>query len=385
MDGRKLAAALLVCLCFGSIHAYGVLLAPLEQWLGISRTAVSLCYSLALLSLTAGVYVNGRLESGLGSRSRLLACGALAALGLALASAASGAAGLLVGYGLMFGLANGVAYAMSLSIAAAAMPGRAARGMGLATAAYGLGAVLSAQLFAACLQRLQVGVLLFLLAPAVMLACAGAAALPTDGAPQATASRPTGGATPAGLLRLWAAYLVGAFAGLMVLAHAPAIVLWRGGAGDDGGLVSGIVSLGSVFGGYLGGMASERLGARVSLALAVLAQALLLGLLPFVPAAGSVLVALGLAGLCYGVLISAIPAEVRRMSGAAGFATSYGRVFSAWGIAGITGPVMAGALYDLTHSYRAALLAASVLSLLSCGLFSGLRRKDSQTGPAAPR
>jgi len=59
MDGVKLAAALLVCLCFGSIHAYGVLPAPLEQWLDTSRTLASLGYSLALAGLTAGVLLNG--------------------------------------------------------------------------------------------------------------------------------------------------------------------------------------------------------------------------------------------------------------------------------------------------------------------------------------
>ena len=66
------------------------------------------------------------------------------------------------------------------------------------------------------------------------------------------------------------------------------------------------------------------------------------------------------------VLIAVVPAEVRRIGGVQGFARNYGRVFTAWGIAGITGPVTAGFLYDMTLGYGAALAMAAVLSLCSC-------------------
>ena len=109
----------MTCLCFGSIHAYGVLLAPVEQWLGTSRTVASMGYAVAIAALTIGVYLNGRIEMVFGPRLRLIGSGAVAALGLMIAGGSSSSAGLLLGFGLMYGLANGVAYAMSLGIAAA--------------------------------------------------------------------------------------------------------------------------------------------------------------------------------------------------------------------------------------------------------------------------
>ena len=171
MDWRKLSAALLVCLCFGSIHAYGVLLVPIERWLGTGRTTASFGYSTAVAALTAGVYLSGRLETTLPPRRLLVACGSIAALGLLIAGGSSSVAGLLVGFGLMFGLANGVAYAASLVLAAGAMPGRAAQAMGLATAAYGLGAVLCAQVFDAAVASMHVALVLMVVAPVVFVAC----------------------------------------------------------------------------------------------------------------------------------------------------------------------------------------------------------------------
>ena len=52
-----MAAALILCLVFGSIHAYGVLLVPIEEWLSASRVITSLGYSLAIVALTIGVPV----------------------------------------------------------------------------------------------------------------------------------------------------------------------------------------------------------------------------------------------------------------------------------------------------------------------------------------
>ncbi|MDE0787334.1 MAG: hypothetical protein OSB06_01525, partial [SAR324 cluster bacterium] len=43
----------------------------------------------------------------------------------------------------------------------------------------------------------------------------------------------------------------------------------------------------------------------------------------------------------------------------------YGRVFTAWGLAGLVGPWLAGLLYDVTGDYTLALLVAAASSTLS--------------------
>lgn len=374
MDVKRLAAAILICLCFGSIHAYGVLLAPVEQWLGISRTIASLGYSLAVASLTIGVWLNGEIDAAIVPRLRLIGCGVVAAVGLMIAARSGGAAGLLLGFGVLYGLANGVAYALSLGSAARSMPGREAQAMGLATAAYGLGAVLSAQFFGSAVRIIPVPALLLFLALVIAVACAIGILLLGSDTVTAPAIRTPGRSAPRGLLILWVGYLFGAFSGLMVLAHAPAIAAWRGGDETQAGLVAGIVSFGSVAGGLLGGLMAERSTGRISLAIPLFLQAAAVAVLSLFSSSPAMLAVFGLAGLCYGALIAIVPAEVRRMSGQAGFARSYGSVFSAWGLAGIAGPVMAGYIYDMTAGYGAALAGAAALSFLSGILIVGKKK-----------
>ncbi|MFN4143338.1 MFS transporter [Aestuariivirga sp.] len=365
MDAKRLAAALLLCLAFGSIHAYGVLLAPIEEWLGLSRARASLAYSLAIVALTAGVYLNGRLESVATARARLMASGIISAAGLAAAALSSNRLGLLTGFGIMYGLANGIAYACALGLSAEAMHRREARAIGLATAAYGLGAVLFAQVFAAWLFFKGVAGLLLAMSCLLLVSCLAAAALVGQGrtAPDAIA-RAAADSRFSGVSVLWVVYFLGAFAGLMVIAHAPAIASDLGG-GSHAGIVAGVVALGSVVGGYSGGLLAERLSGSRSLALPVLVQAAVLTILPLMTAEAPIIAGLGVTGFCYGMLISAVPAVIRRRWGANGFAGAYGKVFTAWGLAGLAGPVSAGYLFDVTAHYNFALAVAALLSAMS--------------------
>lgn len=368
LDKGKLAAALLVCASFGSIHAYGVLLIPVSEWLGVGRASASLGYSVAILALTAGVFVNGRLSGRIPPGRRLIFSAVLAAAGLACAALATGLASLIFGFGLLYGLANGIGYATSLELAAAALPGREAKGIGLATAAYGLGSMAFALIFALLLPA---GIAFIFLALAVVLSIACLAGFSLAGreiklapvSPSQDRTHPARG----GLL-LWIIYLLGAFSGLMVIAHAPALALAYGAGGGSAGVASGLISFGGVAGGYLGGVIAERLPHHIALFAPLLAQAIALSAVVFLSGGAWVLVGLAATGLCYGILISAVPAVVRSKWGAEGFAPVYGRVFTAWGLAGLAGPLMAGLLFDVTSHYGAALLAAATISLVACGL-----------------
>lgn len=363
-DRASLAAALLTCLCFGSIHAYGVLLVPIEREFGTSRAIASLGYALALAALTAAVWLNGRFAPLLRDRTRLILSAVIAALGLTITAAAAGPWSLLAGFGLLFGLGNGFAYAHSLSLAAAAMPGRETQAMGLATAVYGLGAVVSAQIFGALIETFSVPAILMGLAAAMLLVSGLSAILLKTRTPSAPARRAEPEWRAArGLLPIWVAYLLSAFAGLMVIAHALAIAVWRGAESADAGLAPALVSFGSVAGGYLGGVLTQALPGRASLIIPAAVQAVLLAGLTLPLAPVLVFADLLVVGLCYGVLIAAVPAVVLRLSGARGFARDYGLVFTAWGVAGVAGPVTAGYLYDATGGYGPALIPASLMSL----------------------
>jgi MFS family permease len=59
---------------------------------------------------------------------------------------------------------------------------------------------------------------------------------------------------------------------------------------------------------------------------------------------------------------------------------NYGALFTAWGAAGVLGPLIAGRVFDATKSYQYAFYAASALAL---GAFAALliaRRRSSGEG-----
>ena len=150
----------------------------------------------------------------------------------------------------------------------------------------------------------------------------------------------------------------------MVIGHAAEIVrsdrleslVWLAPA-----LIAGFNLLGSLLGGYLADTMSSRTLLR---GLAIVAFAALTGLALTAP--GPIVFA-GLAaiGFCYGAIISIYPSIIAKRYGMTNGPRLYGRVFTAWGAAGLAAPWLAGFLYDVAGNYSTALLAAAALSLAS--------------------
>ena len=116
-----LTASVLVTGLLGSIHAFSVFVVSLETTYAANRSEVSLVYSLALLSLTILVLFGHRIYPLL-DPPKLAAFSCLAAAaGLVLAASLDSLMGAYLGYGLVFGAANGVGYGFVLQLAAQAL------------------------------------------------------------------------------------------------------------------------------------------------------------------------------------------------------------------------------------------------------------------------
>ena len=75
--------------------------------------------------------------------------------------------------------------------------------------------------------------------------------------------------------------------------------------------------------------------------------------------------ALAIIGFAYGGTIAAYPALIAKKVGAQNSARIYGRVFTAWGLAGLGAPWLAGAVFDRTGGYGTALALAAAAAVLS--------------------
>lgn len=364
---RVIVAAGMLCFVLGSVHAFSVFLEPLETAFSVSRASVSLIYSLALITLTLSVLIGPRYFSRLPASRIVLASGLVAATGTLITAFAAGPVVVVLGYSVLFGAANGVGYGFGLQISAKANAGREGMAMGIVTACYATGAMMAPAGFQWALahggfRTAMLGLTIALLAASV---CGAIIVRGTKVRLDAPATQASGDPVRTrDIALLWTGYGTGVFSGLMVIGHAAEIarsdqlahLIWLAPT-----LIAGFSLAGSLLGGWLADAMSPKL---LLTGLAVSASGILLALAVSEPGL-QVLAGLGCIGFCYGAIISIYPSLIAKRYGMANSPRIYGRVFTAWGAAGLAGPWLAGALFDAAGNYSIALATAGVLSLVS--------------------
>ncbi len=73
---------------------------------------------------------------------------------------------------------------------------------------------------------------------------------------------------------------------------------------------------------------------------------------------------------CYGTQLSVFASTTADFFGTKNFGMNYGVLFTAWGAAGILGPLIAGFVYDAFGDYRYAFFTTGALALIALGALS---------------
>ncbi len=363
-------AALLLMFAIGSLYAWSVFVLPLERDLGLSRSAISSIFSLAIVCFTLFMLIGPQLYRYGGAPTIALLTGFAAAAGLALAGWDLSFSGVALGYGGLFGMANGLGYGLSIQVVQNALPRRRGMVTGIAVASYTLGAAISAQLFSAGIEVLGIGTT-FLVTGAFM-ALVGIAAFVLLRVSRVDIQPPNPIPSHRPVVQskgffwaLWFGFFFGAFAGVMVLAHAAAIVSSFGATIEEIALGTSMVALGNGVGRLGGGWFSDRVAPRRILTAMLLLAGLALLIIVTVPGVAVSIVALTVVGIGYGTMAGAYPVVISQLYGVANVSKIYGRVFTAWGLAGLGGPALGGLLFDWSGDYVMAILLAAAAALCS--------------------
>jgi OFA family oxalate/formate antiporter-like MFS transporter len=383
-----LLSASLLALALGSIHAFSVLVLPLESRFQAPRALVSVTYSIALGTLTLAVLLGHRVFARFSASRFVLIIGTVGALGAGVAATAPSLPVFWLGYSLLFGGANGMGYGYGLQIASQSNAGREGTAMGIVTAAYALGATISPVLFAQALTFGGIQAAMFGLGIALIsaaLTCASlmhvsGATFKSEGRQSAQTNLRRGE-----FALLWVGYGSAVAAGLMTIGHATGIASSQ----KFGGAIwaaPALIAAFSLAGSLIAGRLVDRMAAlRLLVSLPALSVAALSVLsVPISP--GLMMCCLAVVGFSYGGIIAAYPAVIAKMFGAAQSSLIYGRVFTAWGCAGIVSPWLAGRLFDSTGSYQWALRIAGLFGLLSiCAILALFRRGRPDPVPCPRR
>jgi MFS transporter, OFA family, oxalate/formate antiporter len=366
-----MGAFLILFMAYGTQYAFGVFFAALIDEFGWSRASLSGVFSLYAFTYAAFALVSGRLTDRWGPRAVIAAGGVLLGLGLIAMSRVTALWQPYVCYGLVAALGMSTAYVPCNATVAKWFTRRRGLAIGLASAGGSLGTFALPPVAHVVVSRLGwrwayvafgVAVLLALNALAVLMRRdPESIGLGPDGdaRPRGATARPEGW-TPGRAMRTRAFWLLFAvFSATWIPVFVPLVHLvpMARGLGVPPLLAATLVSaLGgaALVGRLLMGSASDRIGRRAALAVALALQvAAFVGFavardLPALYAASLVF------GFSYGAGSTLFPAAVADYFGREQAASLAGLLFALAGSMAAWGPLAAGFIYDRAGSYQLA-------------------------------
>jgi MFS family permease len=374
-----LLAATLLNLPLGSVYSFSVLLRPLEQDLGISRSALSLVFGVATAGFTVGSVAAAFLYRLAPPPILILASAAVAAAGVAFAAAASGLLQLLVGYGIVFGTGGGAAYILCQQGVNNLVRSRRGLVNGYIVSLYPMGAMLATPAFHACNEAYGWRTTLGGLAAVLVIFGTIAALLARYSGARLIAPAGVAVERPAALgptfYKLSATFFLAASAGLMVLSQAREIIATYGGAttlavAATTGLTAAIAGA-RIGGGWL----VDRFPVPY---VTCAAHALALGgglLVTLFPAPVTAVLGLAMIGVGYGFVSGATAGGIGLYWPPADYGRIAGRTYIAWCLAAICLPVLAGHLFDVTQSYVTAVMIAGCANVTGMAMALTMPRR----------
>jgi MFS family permease len=377
-------------LALGILYAWSVfskqLVEPLERGgFGWTRTQATMPYTIAIACFALMMVPGGRLQDRLGPRIVASAGGVLTGIGLVVASFATPAsiAPAVLGFGLLAGTGFGLGYAAATPAAVKWFPPEK-KGLvtGLVVAGFGIAPVyiaplskhlLGTQGIQASFRILGVAFLVVATAFAQLVRNPERPARPMQRPlPGASAAAPRPEATWRDMLRapmfymLWIQYACAATAGLMIIGHIAKIVAVQSGNAIEIGFV--FVALLAIFnasGRVIAGVISDYIGRVVTIGLVCILQASAMFFFPSFETVGAFVLGSALVGFSYGACLSLFPATAADQWGTRNMGLNYGVLFTAWGVGGVVGPMLAGRIADSTGSYAGAYDIAGLLLMLA--------------------
>jgi MFS transporter, OFA family, oxalate/formate antiporter len=380
---RLLAGGALVNLCLGSLFSWSLFVGPLAGTFDRSAAAVSSVFSVAVVVFATVVLAGGRVVDRWPPRWIVLGAAVVGTVGLVVTARAASLIWVVVGYGVLFGIANGLGYAAAVAVAGKGFGERRGFALGVVVGAYAAGPLVASPVITVVLTRSDWRTTFLVLAAGICVALVIGGLLlgrgvddrggEDPGPPPGVRDRPL-------LLRprgftLWLAFLLGTLPALLVVAHAASIA-------DAGGLSATAVSAavavlgaGNLTGRAGGGWLSDRIGRLPGLRTATAGLAVACVVLSLVAATAPVLVLMVLVGVGYGTQSSLIPALTADLFGTDHFGANYGRMFTGWGVAGLVGPQLGAWLGD-GGDFSAALWVGSGSATAAFVLHTLLGRMD---------
>lgn len=416
-----IVGALIVQAILGTVYGFSVFVRPLEMEFGWDRTTTQWAFSFALASFAITMIPAGRLQDRVGPRVVATIGGILLGISFLLGALivdGSRPWALYLTYGIIGGAGIGFGYVCPIAAAVKWFPDKKGLVTGLAVAGFGAGALFFAgpasslllppdesgaalSLYEIVLVGLGVitsgvgiGWRTFFVLHGIVAATAvvlGAMLLrnppegwspvgwtPKQQAKGATAAMdwPAMLNTPLACM-LWLTFIFGATSGLMAIGQWTPMMAgvldgrtfaptWMGTFGrfiEPVGILAIFNALGRIFWGKV----SDLIDRPRAMMMMFLAQGMAFMMLVSVESHLAIFAASAWVGLNFGGIFALFPSATSDYFGAKHFGVNYGWIFTAYGVAGILGPVVGGVLFDVTSQYILSFVFAGILCFVAAG------------------
>ena len=371
-------ASLIIMCCSGSVYAWSIFVAPLREEFNLSSVQPQLVFGFIIASFTITMLFVGRIERRFGPRVTAAFGAVLFCSGYLLASVSGGnIVVIILGISILSGSGMGFGYVTVLSNIVGWFPERTGLATGIAVAGFASGALMLSQIAGPVLNGgahiLEVfrmigiiyGILFFV----------AALFLSAPGTPET--KKP---ASPIGIRmlvkdrRFWVlcyTYFAGSFAGLMLIGNLKPLGIFYGVHESAAVTAVVLLSVGNAAGRIIWGQIYDKIGGRYSVPIALS----LLSLFVFLLLIGvrndvSFLVLALVIGLCFGANFVLYASDVSGIYGIDQLGIVYPVVSLAYGVAGITGPVVGGYIFDSAGHYSLPIILSAVICVTGLTVYT---------------
>lgn len=396
-------AGLGVNLVLGALYAWSVIARALatlpdgKQWTKVEASAP---FAVGTSAFAITMIFAGKLQDRFGPKIAAILGGALLGIGFMTASFARTPLTMMLTFGVLGGMGIGLGYAATTPAALKWFhPSRKGLIAGIVVAGVGLAAVYMAPLaevllvafkgddpwqgISKTLLTLGIGTIVIVWALAPLLRNPPAGYVPQAKAKgnDAQAHKPASAADNMnwpGMIKtrtfylLWAMFVLAAAPGLMLLANARDIAAAQAPDWKAGVVLVMTIAIFNTMGRLVGGYVSDQIGRTRTMLLFFILQAVNMACFSLYQGAGWLIFGTAAAGLLYGAIFTLMPAATADFYGLKNLGVNFGILFTAFGVAGVTGSMLGGRVRDLTQTYYVAywivagmLVVAAALALLA--------------------
>lgn len=375
-------AGLGVNLMLGTLYAWGVIAKALRAEFGWSATQTQIPYMVACALFAFSMIPGGKAQDKLGPKPVIMLAAVLAGIGLVFSGYVLTLPALIIGFGLIFGIAMGMGYSAPTPAAIKWYhPSKKGIISGIVVSGFGLAPVYVAPLTTYLLDNFGISKTFYFLGTAFLIGIMilsqiisnpPAGYVPAEPKDFATSNKPKVVAEDWNwremvkskqFFMVWTTFAFGTFAGLLVIGQLSAIGIEQAGIPNPFTLTI-LYAICNAGGRIIWGIISDRIGTKTSMTSMFLLQVVAFLLMPYLKTPLTLMAGIAVVGFTFGGMLTVFPSITASFYGIKNLGLNYGLVITAWGIGGVFGPLVGGMVRDATGTYAFSYLVSAVLSLL---------------------